>query len=150
MKTQKLSILLYLLLTFAAALAFSACPAEPEDPGPEKHAPWGSPPYNGAPVQGTASTTIPDEAGNFIPGTITIELTLKDGLITSAAFPVATGQTEGYGSNVIAKAPAIIIATNSTDSIVPDAISKPTAKITCEAVRKAGREALGKIPGVSF
>jgi hypothetical protein len=150
LKTQKFFVPFYLLLTFAAALAFSSCPAEPDDPGQEKHAPWGSPPYNGAPLQGTAATTIPDEQGNFAAGTITIELTFQDGVITGAAFPVSTGQTPGYGSNVIAKAPDIIIATNTTESIVPDAISKPTAKITCEAVRKAGRQALEKIPGVSF
>jgi uncharacterized protein with FMN-binding domain len=112
------------------SLVFAACPGNKA-----KRPVYGSPPYTGS-VSGEASDY---HSGG--PVKISVTLTLKDGYITAVSFDGSSGNTAGIGSLVIDDAPARIIANNSVEIDVMTGSS-----ITSNAVIKAGKEALSKIP----
>jgi hypothetical protein len=147
LKTNKFTGLFLLFAVFAALLALAGCPQEEEtDPVPPmQHGPWGNPPYTNT-ISDSAFTVILNEQGEPVNGTVAITLTLVNGIITDVSFAGTNGQTDGIGSVMIDRAPALIKEKNSMDITMPDGISRCT--ITLNAIKEAGGKALGKIPGV--
>jgi uncharacterized protein with FMN-binding domain len=123
----------------AAGFVFTGCPTD-SGGGDGKHAAYGTPPYTGT-VTGQASGA---HAGGT--ATVVIALTLVDGYITAVDFTGSSGNTAGYGANVVTDTKKNEIITKNSVEI--DAVSGAT--ITRNALVKAGKQALNTIPGVNL
>ena len=128
------------LIAFAAAgFVFTGCPTD-SGGGDGRHPAYGTTPYTGT-VTGTASGA---HAGGT--ATVVIALTLVDGYITAVDFEGSSGNTAGFGSNVLTDAKKNEIITKNSVEI--DVVSGAT--VTRAALVKAGKQALNTIPGVNL
>jgi predicted small secreted protein len=143
MKTKRTMIFAVVPALLLAAAVLAGCDTGTgagNGNGNGKHAAYGSPLYTGE-VSGTASGA---HAGGT--ATVVIALTLVDGYITAVDFEGSSGNTAGFGSNVLTDAKKNEIITKNSVEI--DAVTN--ASITRNALVKAGKQALNTIPGVNL